>query len=291
MKDEGGRRKKDHEASTLHPSSLIPHPSKRLGQNFLTDQRVIQRIVEALEPRADETILEIGPGRGALTASLLERAGSLVAIEFDRNLIPLLTEKFGSSTNFKLIQSDVLVTDVCDVIRPATQARVVANLPYNVATAILQRLIEQRSCVTEMVLMLQKEVVERITAAPSSGERGYLSVFVQAYCETEKLFDVAPSSFRPAPKVWSSVIKLTLRPRIAAEVKDEKLLWRIVSAGFAQRRKTILNNLRNAPSPLQEIVKSHGGASIVLCQAEVDLQRRAETLTLSEWGRIARVME
>ena len=291
MKDEGGRMKNNRQPSTLHPSSFIPHPSKRLGQNFLTDQRIIHRIVEALEPRADETILEIGPGRGALTTSLLESGGSLVAIEFDRNLIPLLTEQFGSRTNFKLVQSDALVTDVCEVIRPATQARVVANLPYNVATAILQRLIEQRRCVTEMVLMLQKEVVERITAAPGTADRGYLSVFVQAYCETEKLFDVAPHSFRPAPKVWSSVVRLILRPRVAAEVKDEKLLWQIVSAGFAQRRKTILNNLRNAPSLLQEIVKSHGGASIVLCQAEVDLQRRAETLTLEEWGRIASALE
>lgn len=222
---------------------------------------------------------------------LLEKAGSLVAIEFDRNLIPLLTERFSSRKNFKLVQSDALVTDVCKVIRPATQARVVANLPYNVATAILQRLIEQRQCVSEMVLMLQKEVVERITANPGSGERGYLSVFVQTYCETEKLFDVAPSSFRPAPKVWSSVVRVKLRPQIAAEVKDEKLLWQVVSAGFAQRRKTILNNLRNAPSPLQEIVKSHGGSSIVLCRAEVDLQRRAETLTLDEWARISRALE
>ena len=266
------------------------HPSKRLGQNFLTDQRIIQRIVEALEPGADETIVEIGPGRGALTAPLLERAGSLIAVEFDQNLIPLLTEKFSDKKNFKLIQSDALTTDFCDAIGPATQARIVANLPYNVATAILQRLIEQRHCLTEMVVMLQKEVVERITAGPGSAERGYLSVFVQAYCETEKLFDVAPSSFRPAPKVWSSVIRLRLRPQIAAAVKDEQLLWRVVSAGFAQRRKTILNNLRNAPSPLQETVKSHGGASIVLCQAEVDLQRRGETLTLDEWARITRVL-
>lgn len=271
-----------------HPSF---HPSKRLGQNFLTDQRIINRIVAALELQSDETILEIGPGRGALTASLLEKAGSLVAIEFDRNLIPLLTERFSSRKNFKLVQSDALVTDVCEVIRPATQARVVANLPYNVATAILQRLIEQRHCISEMVLMLQKEVVERITADPGSGERGYLSVFVQTYCETEKLFDVAPSSFRPAPKVWSSVLRLILRPRPAADVRNEELLWRIVSAGFAQRRKTILNNLRNAPSPLQEIVKRHGGASIVLCQAEVDLQRRAETLTFEEWSRISRALE
>ena len=290
MKDEGRRERKDHEPSGLHPSSLIPHPSKRFGQNFLTDQRIVQRIIEALEPTADETIVEIGAGRGALTAPLLEQVGSLVAIEFDRNLIPLLTEKFSGKKNFTLVQSDALVTDICDVIRPATNSRIVANLPYNIATAILQKLIEQRGCLSEMVLMLQKEVVDRITATPGSGERGYLSVFVQAYCETEKLFDVSPGSFRPAPKVWSSVVKLRLRPQLAVDVNDEKVLWRIVSAGFAQRRKTILNNLRSASPPLAELIKSHGGASIILCQAEVDLQRRAETLTLEEWARITRAL-
>jgi 16S rRNA (adenine1518-N6/adenine1519-N6)-dimethyltransferase len=283
--------KKELGTPTLHPSSFIHHPSKRLGQNFLTDQRVIQRIVESLGPRSDETIVEIGPGRGALTKALLDKAGCLVAIEFDRNLIPILEESFGSKQNFTLVQNDALITDICAVIRPATEARVVANLPYNIATAILQRLIEQRHCLTEMVLMLQKEVVERITAGPGSGERGYLSVLVQTYCETEKLFDVAPSSFRPAPKIWSSVLRLIPRPRLAIDVQNEKLLWQVVSAGFAQRRKTILNNLRNAPSPLREIVKSHGGASIVLCQAEVDLQRRAETLTLDEWARIASALQ
>jgi 16S rRNA (adenine1518-N6/adenine1519-N6)-dimethyltransferase len=291
MKAEGGRMKKESEASALHPSSILHRPSKSLGQNFLTDQRIIQRIVESLAPKSDETIVEIGPGKGALTKSLLERAGHLVAIEFDRTLIPVLEESFGSKKNFTLVQSDALVADVCEVIRPATQARVVANLPYNIATAILQRLIEQRHCLSEMVLMLQREVVERITAGPGTGERGYLSVFVQAYCETEKLFDVAPTSFRPAPKIWSSVLRLAIRRRLAVDVQNEKLLWQVVSAGFAQRRKTILNNLRNAPSPLQEIVKSHGGASIILCQAEVDLQRRAETLTLDEWARIAHKLQ
>jgi 16S rRNA (adenine1518-N6/adenine1519-N6)-dimethyltransferase len=281
--------KDEKDAGMRPPSHLIPHhPSKRFGQNFLTDQSIIHRIVDALEPRADETIIEIGPGRGALTASLLQHAGLLVAVEFDQKLIPLLTEKFSAQRNFRLIQSDALTTDFCDVIRPATSARVVANLPYNVATAILQRLIEQRPCIGEMVLMLQREVVERITAGPGSGERGYLSVFVQAYCDTEKLFDVAPGSFRPAPKVWSSVVRLNLRPGGVADVHDENLLWQIVSAGFAQRRKTILNNLRNAPGPLQEIIKRHGGASIVLCQAEIDLQRRAETLTLDEWARVVK---
>jgi 16S rRNA (adenine1518-N6/adenine1519-N6)-dimethyltransferase len=289
MKNEGGRMKKGPEPPPQ--SSIIHHPSKRFGQNFLTDKRVIQRIVEALEPGPDETIVEIGPGKGALTKALLEQAGPLVAIEFDRNLIPILEESFGSNENFTLVQNDALVTDICKVILPATKARVVANLPYNIATAILQRLIEQRHCLTEMVLMLQKEVVERITASPGSGERGYLSVFVEAYCQTQKLFDVAPNSFRPAPKIWSSVLKLIVRPEPTLDVQNEKLLWQVVSAGFAQRRKTILNNLRNAPAPLRENVKSHGGASIVLCQAEVDLQRRAETLTLDEWVRIARALQ
>ena len=267
-------------------AATVPPPSKRFGQNFLVNQGIIAQIVEALSPRADETIVEIGPGRGALTKSLLEQAGKLVAIEFDQKLIPLLQENFSSQKNFKLVQGDALTTDVCQVIRPATQTRVVANLPYNVATPILQRLIEQRDCVSEMVVMLQQEVVDRIIAKPGAPDRGYLSVFVQAYCETEKLFDVAPGSFRPVPKVWSSVIRLTTRQRPAAGSKNEKLFWQVVSAGFAQRRKTILNNLRNSPSPLQEIVKAHGGASIVLCRAEVEVQRRAETLTLEEWAAI-----
>ncbi|MFN2493496.1 MAG: 16S rRNA (adenine(1518)-N(6)/adenine(1519)-N(6))-dimethyltransferase RsmA [Pyrinomonadaceae bacterium] len=277
--------------SVIRNSSSQHHPSKRLGQNFLTDHRIIDRIIQELDPKTTDTILEIGPGRGALTSSLLDKAGRLVAVEFDRNLIPLLIEKFGARKNFKLVQSDALVTDICDVLRPASQALVVANLPYNISTAILQRLIEQRQCLTEMVLMLQKEVVARITAPPGSTERGYLSVFVEAYCETKKLFDVAPGSFVPVPKVWSSVLRLATRREVAADVRDEKVLWQIVSAGFAQRRKTILNNLRNAPEPVQTRIKSSGGASIVLCQAEVDLQRRAETLSLDEWARITRVLD
>lgn len=290
--------KKDRDAASLHPSTVIlqpssttHHPSKRFGQNFLTDKSIIKKIVDALNPRPNETIVEIGPGRGALTAPLVERASRLVAIEFDRNLITLLADSFGKKENFKLIQSDALITDICSEIGPAETARVVANLPYNIATAVLQRLIEQRACLTELILMLQREVVDRITAAADSADRGYLSVFVEAYCETEKLFDVAPGSFRPVPKVWSTVVRLRLRPKIAVAVKDEALLWQVVSAGFAQRRKTILNNLRSAPRLLQEKLKAHGGASIILCRAEVELKRRAETLGLEEWARIVRALE
>lgn len=273
------------------PPSALPPPLKRFGQHFLRDKRVIDRIIKAVAPQPEETIIEIGPGQGALTAELLSHGVRVLAIEFDRNLIPLLENTFGSNECLKLLQQDALVTDLCLEILPAKEARVVANLPYNISTAILQRLIEQRRCLTEMVLMLQREVVTRITAGAGSTERGYLSVLVEAYCETKKLFDVAPGSFKPAPQVWSSVIQLRPSRKIRLPISDEDLLWQIVSAGFAQRRKTILNNLRSAPAKLQPRIKLHGGASIVLCKAGVDVQRRAETLTLEEWGRIARVLE
>jgi 16S rRNA (adenine1518-N6/adenine1519-N6)-dimethyltransferase len=267
-----------------------PYPSKRLGQHFLRDQRAIHRIIDALAPKAGETIVEIGPGTGALTSVLVERAGRLIAIEFDNKLAPLLQERFGGFGNFKLVMADALAVDFCKEIEPARSARLVANLPYNISTAILQRLIAQRACIDEMVLMLQREVVERVLAPAGTSDRGYISVLVEAYCETEKLFDVAPGAFRPPPKVWSSVMRLKFRPRINAENADEGLLWEVVSAGFAQKRKTILNNLRQASGRLQEVLKRNGGASIVLCKANVELQRRAETLTLEEWGKIVQAI-
>jgi 16S rRNA (adenine1518-N6/adenine1519-N6)-dimethyltransferase len=309
MKDEGGRMKKaprhgkgrenfvaresfekdtaDESVQRHHPSSFILHPSKRrFGQNFLIDERVVDRIVEAVQPLADETIIEIGPGQGALTSRLVEKAGRVVAIEFDRDLVPKLRDKFAGFTNLKLIEDDALSADFCAAIEPARQARVVANLPYNTATAILQRLIGQRHCIREMILMLQREVVDRITAPAGSSERGFFSVLVEAYCEAEKVFDVSPRAFRPVPKVWSTVIDLRVRPKIGADVSDEELMWQVVSAGFAQRRKTILNNLRDAPASIQELLRKHGGASMVLCEANIPQLRRAETLTLEEWASL-----
>jgi len=263
---------------------------RRFGQNFLVDHGVADRIIDAVSPRADETIIEIGAGRGALTSRLLEKTGRVVAIEFDRDLVPALRERFSGASNLVLMEADALTTDFCAAIEPAKRARVVANLPYNIATAVLQRLIEQRRCLSELTLMLQREVVDRITAEAGSTERGYLSVLVEAYCEAEQLFDVAPQAFRPVPKVWSTVVSLRVRPKIAVEVKDENLLWQIVSAGFAQRRKTILNNLRDAPPNIQELLKKRGGASIVLCDACIPPLRRAETFTLEEWAMLVNAM-
>jgi 16S rRNA (adenine1518-N6/adenine1519-N6)-dimethyltransferase len=141
-------------------------PSKRFGQNFLTNQGIIERIIASLDPTPDETIIEIGPGKGALTVPLLARGCRVVAVEFDRNLIPALEEKLGAKGNFKLVHADALNTDFCDVIAPATTARVVANLPYNISTAILQRLIEQRHCLSEMILSI---ALRLHPAHPSAG--------------------------------------------------------------------------------------------------------------------------
>jgi 16S rRNA (adenine1518-N6/adenine1519-N6)-dimethyltransferase len=272
------------------PRLSFVSPKRRFGQNFLADERVIERIVREVSPREDETIIEIGPGRGALTSRLVEGTGRLIAVEFDRDLIPLLQEKFGAHENFILNEADALNVDLCGMIAPSTQARVVANLPYYISTAILQRLIEQRACLTEMVLMLQREVVERIAAPPATSERGFLSVLVEAYCETETLFDVAPTAFRPVPKVWSTVVRLRVRPQTAVGVTDEKLLWRIVSAGFAQRRKTIFNNLRSASGELQARIEKAGGAEGALESVDIEAKRRAETLTLEEWVRLERAI-
>jgi 16S rRNA (adenine1518-N6/adenine1519-N6)-dimethyltransferase len=267
-----------------------PRAKKRLGQNFLVDDAAARRIVGALAPRADETVVEIGPGHGALTSLLLEKAGRVVAVEFDRDLVASLRERFAGRENFALVEADALALDFCSAIKPATYARAVANLPYNISTAILRRLIEQRACMKEMVLMLQREVVERITAPPGSTERGYLTILVEAHCYSEALFDVPPGAFRPVPKVWSTVVRLRARERSLA-VEDEKILWNVVSAGFAQRRKTMLNNLRAAPEDLRARVEQAGGAVRLLDASGVEPSRRAETLAFDEWLAIAHALE
>lgn len=266
-----------------------PRAKKRLGQNFLVDETYARRIVGALGPRAGETVVEIGPGRGVLTALLLESGARVVAVELDRELAPLLRERFAGLDNFKLVEADALEVDFCTAVEPARAARVVANLPYNISTAILQRLIQQRACVPEMVLMLQREVVERITAPPGSAERGYLTVLVEAFCHSEALFDVPPGAFRPVPQVWSTVARLRARAE-GPTAFDEGLFLRLASVGFAQKRKTILNNLRSAPEDLRALFEWAGGPVALLEAAGVDPRKRAEALTLSEWAGLTRAL-
>lgn len=269
-----------------------PFAKKSFGQNFLVDKNYIDKIIDALDLRAGDSVVEIGAGRGALTETLVESGAQIIAVELDRDLIPLLKEKFGASENFTLVERDALKIDFAELIQKTKtetrrpESKLVANLPYYISTAILQKLIEQRDCFSEMILMFQREVVERITSEPGNKERGFLSVLVEAYLSAEKLFDVPPSAFRPAPKIQSAVVRLT--PKQTIGIENEKLFRELAGAGFAQRRKTILNNLKNAPASLKEKI---GDAEKLLDESRIDAQRRAETLTPEEWLRLSKNLE
>jgi 16S rRNA (adenine1518-N6/adenine1519-N6)-dimethyltransferase len=261
---------------------------RSLGQNFLTGSHYPRRIVDSLAPTTGETIIEIGPGKGVLTDLLIASGARVIAIELDAELIPQLTERYASSENFRLIEADALEVDYCDIIAPSESARVAANLPYYISTPILRRLIEHRRCLGEMTLMLQREVADRITARPGGREYGYLSVLAQFYCEIEKLFDVPPGAFRPAPKVTSSVIRLRIRERTAAEVSDEARFLELTKALFAQRRKTIFNNLRAGSERLG--LDEPSLIDRALASSHLDSKRRAETLTIEEIARLANAL-
>ena len=182
------------------------YAKKSFGQNFLVDRNYIDKIIQALDPQAGEAIVEIGPGRGALTEQLVEKAGRVAAVELDKDLIKPLAEKFASHENFRLIEADALTVDFTELAQieaDGSKLKLVANLPYYISTAILQKLIEHRAAFSQMILMFQREVVERITAAPGDSERGFLTVLTEAYLNTQKLFDVPPAAFRPAPKTDS----------------------------------------------------------------------------------------
>jgi 16S rRNA (adenine1518-N6/adenine1519-N6)-dimethyltransferase len=252
-------------------SSRYHHPfaKRSLGQNFLVDNTVVARIINALVPKPVDTIVEIGPGRGALTEGLVKSGATVYALELDTELARLLRSRFEGRTNVSIIEADALETDF-SAIAQGRKLRLVANLPYNVSTAILQRLFSFSREFQDCVLMFQREVVDRITAAPATKDRGYLSVLAQAYFVVERLFDVPPNSFKPVPKVWSSVVRCVPRSDI---VFDHSKLEALVGLSFSQKRKTILNNLK----------QKYPDAEGLLREAKIDAQRRAETLTLDEW--------
>ncbi len=243
---------------------------KSLGQNFLQDTAVIDRIVGALDIKDGDTVIEIGPGTGALTEQLVRSGANIIAIEFDRELVPILERQFIYDENFRLVNADVLNVDFSEIVDTKTTVKLVANLPYNISTPILQRLIDQRHIFSTLVLMFQREVVNRIVAKPGGKERGFLSVIAQNAFDVEYLFDVPPGAFRPVPKVTSAVVRLT--PKTAFD-GDEILFRDVVSRSFAQKRKTILNNLKGI----------YPDASDILGASGIDGVRRAETLTLDEW--------
>ncbi|WP_297527726.1 16S rRNA (adenine(1518)-N(6)/adenine(1519)-N(6))-dimethyltransferase RsmA [Thiohalobacter sp.] len=248
-------------------------PRKRFGQNFLHDARIIERIVAAIDPQPGDHLVEIGPGQGALTFPLLERAGELDVIELDRDLAAWLRAQDTGGRPLRVHEQDALKTAFCALAEPPL--RVVGNLPYNISTPLLFHLIGQSHCIRDMHFMLQKEVVTRMAAAPGSGDYGRLSVMVQWHCRVEPLFLVRPGAFNPPPKVDSAVVRLVPHARPPVELADPALFEQVVKAAFAQRRKTLRNSLRG-------LVET--GA---FEEAGIDPGARAETLSLAQFATLA----
>jgi 16S rRNA (adenine1518-N6/adenine1519-N6)-dimethyltransferase len=247
---------------------------KRFGQHFLHDPAVIGRIVQAVAPGAADALVEIGPGRGALTPLLAGAGGTLDAIELDRDLAAGLAAQFAGQPRVAVHVADALDFDYAALARSRGQPlRVVGNLPYNVSTPLLFRLLAARQSIRDLHVMLQKEVVERIVAEPGSGSYGRLGVMMAPWVQAERLFDVGPGAFRPAPRVWSSVVRLTVRDTAAFAV--DARYGRVVSAAFSARRKT----LRNALRPLLD------ASAIEACG--IDPGARPETLSPGQFGALA----
>ncbi len=250
-------------------------PRKRFGQNFLHDQRVIAKIVAAINPKPGNNLVEIGPGQGALTCRLLPQLEQMHAIELDRDLIPQLESMCATVGKLTIHSSDVLQFDFTTLFEEEHPLRVVGNLPYNISTPLIFHLLEHRALIANMHFMLQKEVVDRLAAAPNCSDYGRLSVMVQRHCKVEPLFTIGPGAFSPPPKVNSSVVRLTPWEHPPAVIHDDERFSEIVTAAFAQRRKTIRNSLKSLVTAVQ------------FESAGIDSGRRAETLTLQEFAALS----
>lgn len=253
--------------------------SKKLGQNFLIKRGIVDEIVHAAELTPGEPVLEVGPGIGTLTQGLAQSGADVTAIELDRRLLEVLDTTLASYDNVRIIHGDVLKLDVPSIMNHKP-FKVVANLPYYITTPIIMSLLESKLPIERLVVMVQKEVALRMVAKPGTKDYGALSVAVQYYTQPDIVLDVPPKSFLPAPAVTSSVIRCVLRDKPPVDVIDEKLFFRVVKAGFAQRRKTFSNTMKTTGLSKDRIEE-------LLAKANIDGQRRGETFTLQEFADVA----
>jgi 16S rRNA (adenine1518-N6/adenine1519-N6)-dimethyltransferase len=253
---------------------LSHRPRKRFGQNFLHDPGIIGRIIAAINPQPGERLVEIGPGRGAITLPLLKAAGSLTVIELDRDLIGSLQELCRDAGELTLHNADALRFDFCS-LAGAGSLRVVGNLPYNISTPLLFHLLDQHRCIKDMHFMLQKEVVDRMAAQPGSGQYGRLSVMLQYRCQVTPLFVIGPGAFTPPPKVDSAFVRLEPYLQPPVTIDDEAVFAALVRQAFGQRRKTLRNTLRELLDA--DEIKAAG----------IDPGARAETLSLNAFAALA----
>ena len=293
-----GKRVKQTDSGAAGKSAAVPpqRAKKSLGQNFLNDRNAAGRIVEALGDISQKTVIEIGPGRGALTGMLIAHAQRLIAIELDRVLAAQMRMKYANTRNIEVIEADVLAVDFASLLgprpgssigglapKPPDKVRVVGNIPYYITSDILLRLFEYHELVETIVIMVQKEVAERIAAKPGTSEYGLLSATAQLYAKVEQLFTVPAEAFSPPPKVDSSVLRLTISPRWEKLQVDPRAFVEFLKLSFGQKRKTLANNLK----------QHYDSKAIVaaLQKAKVNMDVRAEALPLEKAAAVFRGLE
>ena len=278
--------------------------NKSLGQNFLINEEVVTKIIERAEISKEDLVIEIGPGLGTLTKELLEKAGKVIAIELDKRMIEILTDRFSLYNNFELINEDVLKVDLSNIIKqnieenyqnsvtntqPLTasikKAKIVANLPYYITTPIIMKLLEEKLPIESITVMIQKEVADRLIEKPGGKNSGAITYSVYYYAESQEILKVMPNSFIPEPSVESKVIKLKIRKESIVNVKDEKLIFKIIKYAFMQRRKTLVNALEktdifNSKNEIIEILKKLG----------INYKIRGEALSLEDYANISNLV-
>jgi len=258
-------------------------PVKRLGQSFLVDNNITSRIVDASKIGRDDTVVEIGAGLGTMTSMIAERAKKVVALEIDPKLVNVLNEELKEISNIEIIHTDVLRYDFSSPLGGSGKIKVIGNIPYNISSQILFRLIEFRDHISSATLMFQKEVADRITASPGTKEYGILSVIIPMYAVLSTIMAVPSSCFHPKPKVDSAVLKMDMREEPLYPLDNYDIFLKTVKVAFSKRRKTLTNNLKD-----MDTVCSMGmNVSSLLVEAGIDGRRRGETLTVEEFGRLA----
>lgn len=261
--------------------------NKRLGQNFLISDEVVQGIISSAELNKQDCVIEIGPGLGILTKQLCEKSGKVICIELDKKMIEVLQKRFSHITNIELINQNILEVDLEKVIKNEKEKnnikniKVVANLPYYITTPIIMKLLESNLDIDTITVMIQKEVAERLIAEPSQKQAGAITYTTYYYCTSEKIMEVPKESFIPAPEVTSEVIKLKIRESSPVKVSDKKVMFELIKTGFMQRRKTLVNALVNA-----RVYKNKEEAVKNLKKIGLGENIRAEQLTLQDFANL-----
>jgi 16S rRNA (adenine1518-N6/adenine1519-N6)-dimethyltransferase len=260
-------------------------PKKRLGQHFLIDRSILNKVIWTAQVEKEDAVLEVGPGLGEMTIALARQAKRVIAIEIDSKLVAILNEKMKNYPNVEVVKSDILKVDFNQFLKKEGHPiKVVANLPYQVSTQLLFRFIESKETFSTFTLMLQKEVAERMVAPPGGKEYGPLSIFIQMFLDVSIRFFIKPSAFFPPPKVESAVVHMVWKEKPMIETNDEEWFKRVVKACFGYRRKTLVNALRHSELSLPESIE------LKMEAIGIDPRRRPETLTIQEYASLAKVL-